>query len=105
MNGNPGLVPLDDRAPAYLSDAGNDYGFASVQGKPISEPILVRLGTRCTSCHGASGVMTFARHADETPLPPVAVLKPADNDHARYVAERKVEHQHFKALLRRWKTD
>jgi hypothetical protein len=95
-----GFVETDDKAAVYLPHAGNDYSFASKQLN--SEPIRVRLGTRCTACHGDAGVMTLNRH-EPTPVPPVALLKSSDNEHARYVIGRKVERKDFKALQERWK--
>ena len=100
-----GFVALDEQVPAYLPDAGNDYSFASMQYSPISEPILVRLKNRCIACHGTTGlhdVMSFRVHAFD-PVPPVALLKPSDNDHARYVIERKMQRPDFKALQEGWK--
>jgi hypothetical protein len=97
-----GFVASGDQAPIYLSDGG-EYSFASVQDKPVSEPILVRLATRCTSCHGKSFVRTLDPHLFlDKPMPPVTVLKPSKNDHTRYVAERKTEREDFKELIRRW---
>jgi hypothetical protein len=96
-----GLIALDDNSPAYLPDAGNDYSFASPQLD--KEPILVPLRTRCVSCHAqnASIVFTFNMHA-RSPVPPVMLLNPLDNDHNRYVAARKRESADFKALQKLW---
>jgi hypothetical protein len=95
-----GFVETDDRAAVYLPSAGNDYSFASNQLD--SEPIRVRLETRCAACHGEAGVMTFNRH-EPTPIPPVTLLGPSENEHARYVIGRKAERKDFKALQERWK--
>jgi hypothetical protein len=42
---------------------------------------------------------------EDDPLPPVSLLKPSDNGHARYVIEKKLDRKDFKALKRRWKAD
>jgi hypothetical protein len=98
------FVVADDQAPIYLPNAGNDYSFASHQhlSPRIAEPILVRLRTRCTACHENTGVRTFNLHGS-APLPPVTLLKPSDNEHARYVVGRKVDRKDFEALQERWK--
>ena len=96
-----GFLAVDGKAPAYLPSAGNGYAFAS---QNPTEPILVRLGTRCMACHGRDGqvVLTFSRHDR---LPPVALLKTSDNEHARYVIEQKLSREDFKSLQKRWKKE
>jgi hypothetical protein len=49
-----GLVRLDEKAPVYLLEAANDYGFASLHRSRhgIGLPILVTLRSRCIACHG-----------------------------------------------------
>jgi RNA polymerase sigma factor (sigma-70 family) len=101
-----GFVEADDKVAVYLPNAGNDYSFASHPHRGDAEPIMVRLGTRCTACHGSAEVFTFNRDVepDESgALPPVTLLKPSDNEHARYVIGRKAERKEFTALQERWK--
>jgi hypothetical protein len=99
-----GLESIDPMAPIYLASGGNDLDFASDYHLVVDEPILVRLQTRCTACHGLNteAVFTFdiprARPPRSAPPAPVALLKAPDNEHARYVIRRKVERPDFKAL-------
>src|SRR5262245_46788235 len=102
-----GLVALDEKAGSYLSSAGNDYSFASTQPVDIAgfaEPVYASLRTRCVPCHGpdTKSIVTFAFHTSPEPTPPVEQLKPAENKHGNYVANRKMERDDFKALLREW---
>jgi uncharacterized protein (TIGR03067 family) len=98
-----GFVEADDKVAVYLPSAGNNYRFAS-RPHGHDEPIMVRLGTRCAACHGRAVVFTFDMEPDESgALPPVTLLRPSDNEHARYVIGRKVEHKDFNALQERWK--
>lgn len=99
-----GLETIDRRAPIYLATAGNDLDFASDSNTGVEEPILVRLETRCTSCHGRNteSVFTFAFREMDDP-PPVTILKPSENAHARFVAGRKAERKDFRALREFWK--
>ncbi len=97
-----GLVGLDEKAPVYLPEAGNDYGFASLERNRRGEglPILVTLRARCIACHGQdiTGMFSFSTNS-QPPFPPVAQLNPLNNDHAFYVAKRKMERDDFKALI------
>jgi hypothetical protein len=102
-----GLVALDDKAGSYLPSSGNDYSFASTQDAVIAgitEPVYAALRTRCVSCHGpdTNTIITFAFHTGPEPPPPVEQLNPAENKHGNYVANRKMERDDFKALLREW---
>src|SRR5262249_1720913 len=100
-----GFEAIDRTAPIYLAGAGNDLDFASDDSHSgVREPVLVRLETRCTSCHGKNteAVFTFAGRESATP-PSVTLLKSLDNEHARFVVGRKVERQDFKALQEQWK--
>jgi hypothetical protein len=36
----------------YLASDGNDLDFASDSNTEVEQPVLVRLRTRCTACHG-----------------------------------------------------
>jgi hypothetical protein len=94
-----GLIKFEPQTPAYLTAAGNDYTFAM----PIDDagtPVLVPLRTRCTQCHGEAltTIMTYAIH-DFVPLPTVKLLKSSDQEHVRYVAQRKTEREDFKSLV------
>lgn len=96
-----GLVSLDDKAPVYLPEAGDDYGFASLQRNHGGDtsPIVATLRARCISCHGqdVAAVFTFNTVLPQ-PFPPVAQLDPLSNDHAFFVAHRKMEREDFRAL-------
>ena len=101
-----GLVALDEKSGSYLSSAGNDYSFASTQHADIAgftEPVYAALRTRCVPCHGPDlkSIVTFRFHTPGPP-PPVEQLKPVENKHGNYVANRKMERDDFKALLREW---
>ena len=99
--GRPG--PVESSAPAYLPVAGNDYFFASAQGKlPAREAVLVPMRKRCESCHaeGVQIVFTFSVHAPA--LLPVRRLDSVDDEHARFVSQRKMQRPDFKELMRRW---
>ena len=94
-----GLVEYSPASPAYLSSAGNDYGFAT----PIDEaaaPIVVPLRTRCAQCHNASltTIMTYAIHGIP-PVPTTRILKPLDQERASYTARVKEERDDFKWLM------
>ncbi len=99
-----GLHRVEERDPAYLPRAGNDYFFASaLLGKPKpDEAILTPLRRRCQSCHGEDigTIFTFSFH-DPKP-PPVRELKVADNEHAHFVARSKMQRADFEELKRRW---
>ena len=96
-----GLVGSDDRAPIYLPEAGNDYGYASIQRNQRGDglPILATLRSRCIACHGqdVAAVFTFSSNLPQ-PFPPVAQLNPLSSDHAFFVAHRKMEREDFRAL-------
>lgn len=96
-----GFAAFNDKAPAYLPAACNDYSFAG--RSQVGQPVLVSLRTRCVHCHGeqVATVITFGT-VQVPPPPPVARLRPSDNDCARYVAQVKMECAEFKALLRQW---
>ncbi|HEX6732700.1 MAG TPA: hypothetical protein VF074_21960 [Pyrinomonadaceae bacterium] len=94
-----GLVKYDQMAPAYLSEAGNDYTFAgSIQ--EADAPIVVPLRTRCTQCHGKSLVtlMTYSIH-DFPPVPAARVLDRAKQERGLYVARIKESRADFKSLF------
>jgi hypothetical protein len=99
-----GMVEEAESEPAYLS-GGNDYTFASPQssnGEP-STPLVVRLRTRCASCHGdkdLTNVMTFAMilSPKEGLGPPVRQLNPAAREAADFVISQKTKGEAWKTL-------
>ena len=98
-----GLRPIEEEAPAYLPSAGNDYFFASAQiGLPAREAVLAPLRRRCESCHaeGVRTIFTFSVHAPARL--PIRELNSTDNEHARFVCQRKMQRTEFKELRRRW---
>lgn len=104
LRGEPasgGLVGANDRTPAYLPAAGNDYEFASTQVtlRRDTTPILATLRSRCVACHAqdVSVVFTFTT-TFRPPFPPVAELDPSHNDHAFFVVHRKTGREDFRAL-------
>jgi hypothetical protein len=98
-----GLLPIEEDAPAYLPSAGNDYFFASAQiGLPAREAVLAPLRKRCESCHaeGVRTIFTFSVHAPARL--PIRELNSTDNEHGRFVCQRKMQRTDFKELRRRW---
>jgi hypothetical protein len=104
LNGQAGgLRAVDERAPAYLPAAGNDYFFASAQVRlPAREAILATTRMRCQSCHGEDLriIFTFGVHAPAGSL--VHELNTRDSEHGRFVSQRKMQRTDFKELIRRW---
>jgi RNA polymerase sigma factor (sigma-70 family) len=100
-----GFEESSELTPNYLPGPGNFLTFAvSDHASPVpDDPILVKLGTRCAGCHGATGTQSLPRYDPDGKLPPVRVLKTADNEHAGDVIGKKTERKDFKALLERWK--
>ncbi len=94
-----GFVEFSPTSPAYLSMAGNDYDFAT-RLEEADAPVVVPLRTRCAECHGDSLAfqMTFSVH-DFLPVPAVRILKPVDQEHAFYVAQKKEALEDFKSLF------
>lgn len=102
-----GLVSLDEKAPVYLPEAGNDYGFASLQRNQheVGLPVLVMLRTRCIACHGQDIMAMFTFNTNLQPaFPPVDQLNPLAHEHALYVAQRKMESVELKALSEQERT-
>jgi len=98
-----GLRLVEEGAPAYLPDAGNDYFFASAQSRlPAREAVLAPLRKRCESCHseGVQIVFTFRGHA-RAKLP-VRKFNSIDNERASLVSQRKMQRMDYKELRRRW---
>jgi hypothetical protein len=97
-----GLVASNEFASAYLPDAGNDFSFASLvhtRSEGATASIASSLRRRCVACHSRDvrTLFTFTIHGVD-PVPPARAVDVPDNEHARYVAERKAERQDFKAL-------
>jgi hypothetical protein len=95
-----GLKSMAD-LPAYLPDAGNDYGFASRIGMVV--PVAVSLGSRCIACHGPGGIRIFTfDQRPSAPVPPVKILKSLENEHGWWLAGQKMKAKSFKALAEHW---
>lgn len=94
-----GFVEFAPDGPAFLSAAGNDLEFASTIDEAGSA-IIAPLRTRCTQCHNPelTTLMTFSIHYFP-PVPTTRVLKPSEQEHALYVAQRKEERDDFKSLF------
>jgi len=97
-----GLIPLTADQPAYLPSSGNDYTFApsALRRKTAGLPILANLRRRCESCHSADAtlIFTFLVNPGPSTPPPVRRLRPADDQHASYVAKEKMKKSNFKSL-------
>jgi hypothetical protein len=95
-----GFVRFDDRAEAYLTVAGNDYGFASPALPLNSEPTITTLRVRCNACHGGDGFhfMSFSIVGEEQLPPPRALPQPND-ERVRVVAAKKEARDDFKRLV------
>ena len=94
-----GFVRFDDRAEAYITVAGNDYGFASPAEPLNSEPTITTLRFRCSACHGNDGthIVSFSVHDSE--LRPPRVLAQPNDERARDVAAAKEARDDFKRLI------
>ncbi len=98
-----GLRPVEEDAPAYLADAGNDYFFASAQSSlPAREAVLAPLRKRCESCHSEGVKIVFSFSSHDPDRFSVRKLNSKDNERARFVSERKMQRMDFKELRRRW---
>lgn len=93
-----GFVEINQTEPAYLTEAGNDYSFASSIDN-ADAPIVVPLRTRCSQCHGESltALMTYSIHYFP-PVPTVKVLDRAKQERGLYVARIKESRNDFKSL-------
>jgi hypothetical protein len=98
-----GFVHFDAKAPAYLSLAGNDYGFATPMRDQRGEtrPLLGTLAGRCSMCHGrdGAGFMTFNLVAPPSGLPPVVRLPQPNDRRGIAVAQMKEQRPEFARLL------
>jgi hypothetical protein len=101
-----GLVAEDEGTPVYLSNGGS-YGFAEGQLMPghrpeITEPVQIKLRTRCAACHGEDlqqvNTFSIARPPNAT-LPTVRRLDPSATDAADFDISAKRKLQEFKNLL------
>jgi hypothetical protein len=100
-----GMVEEAESESAYLPSAGNDYTFASPQSNNGGQltPLVVRLRTRCASCHGdkdLTHVMTFAMilSPNERLGPAVRRLNPAAHQAADFVVSQKTKGEAWKTL-------
>lgn len=87
--------------PAYLPASGNDFTFASrmINEREPKPPILATLRRRCESCHFESSVFTFQMiQIPGRPSPPLRALHPASDEHALFVADKKMVSEGFKSL-------
>lgn len=87
-------------ATAYLAAAGNDYSFASPNVVSRGAPLIVKLRTRCTMCHGEdlTGLMTFAMKLPNKNGPPVRQLNTAKHEAAEFVVSKKMGREDWKSL-------
>jgi len=94
-----GFVEYSPTSPAFLTSAGNDFGFASWIDE-ANAAVIVPLRVRCTQCHNRplTTIMTYSIHYIP-PVPTTRVLDRLDQEHARYVAGRKEERADFKSLI------
>lgn len=98
-----GLAVENEDSLAYLASGGG-YAFASPQsgGMPDERgsPVVVRLRTRCATCHGdnLNQVMTFGMVRMPGPLQRVRRLNPAAHEEADYDVSRKTMQPNWKAL-------
>lgn len=106
-----GLVADSENDPDYAPTAGNDYAFASIfdtKSGPAA-PAVVKLRTRCVSCHGSpdlTNVMTFDMIVPprEGKGPPVRELNPAKHDSADFVISQKIKTKEWIALRQAWES-
>jgi len=99
-----GLLLEEESTPAYLSNGGN-YGFAEGQLTPgasaMSEPVQVKLRTRCAVCHGENlaQIMTFSiARPPKAQAPPIRQLNPAAAEVADIDMANKRKSHAFQAL-------
>jgi hypothetical protein len=99
-----GLVPEEDRMPAYDQGYGFGEGQFVNQGANASivvePPIQVTLRTRCSKCHGdtLTQITTFAIARPPHNVPPVRQLNPAAAETANFVIAQKMRRRDFEAL-------
>lgn len=96
-----GFVHRTADEPAYLPASGNDFTFASsmITEREPTPPILGTLRHRCDSCHFETCVFTFQTiQIPGLPSHPLRILHPADDEHAMYVAQKKMLSEAFNSL-------
>ncbi len=94
-----GFVEYSPTSPAFLTASGNDFGFASWIDE-ANAAVMVPLRVRCTQCHNRSltTIMTYSIHY-LPPVPTTRVLKPLDQERARYVARQKEQRDDFRSFV------
>ncbi|HEX2751108.1 MAG TPA: hypothetical protein VHM91_24075, partial [Verrucomicrobiales bacterium] len=86
--------------PGYLSDAGNDYSFASPVG---GSPLAVPHAAKCISCHGPAPGRFFTFAGAGSPnAPAIRLLRTTENEHAQAVAKEKAKQESFRKLREDW---
>lgn len=96
-----GFIHRTADEPAYLPASGNDFTFAStmITERERTPPILGTLRHRCDSCHREATVFSFQMiQIPGRSSPPLRKLHPADDEHAVFVAEKKMATEGFKSL-------
>jgi len=96
-----GLIRHAADSPAYLPSSGNDFTFASptIGRKETGPAILGNLGRRCQSCHDETTVNTFQMmQIPGRSSPPLRQLRSNQDEHAAYVADKKMKEMRFKAM-------
>jgi hypothetical protein len=108
-----GLAVQDEYSPAYLS-AGGSYGFAEPAFRPkgaaegTETPVIVKLRTRCSVCHGPdlTSLMSFEiAEPPGQPGPAVKVLDQTAHQAAEYDVAQKSRRAEWKALRRYFEPD
>jgi hypothetical protein len=101
-----GLAVEEENTPAYLSNGGS-YGFAEglfMSSQPMSEPIEVKLRTRCAVCHGENLAQIRTFSVAQPPNPPeIRQLNPASNVVANIDISIKRKEKELQALLEYFK--
>ncbi|MGO9272526.1 MAG: hypothetical protein ACLQOO_20225 [Terriglobia bacterium] len=106
--GSAGLVPEQESDPTYLPGVGSMFGLAEGQaeGPPglerlsvVGPPVVVKLRTRCTTCHGTNLTQVNTFSIVLPPRPPlVRQLNPAASEAADFDVSQKKKRQDFMAL-------
>jgi len=102
-----GFIEFDENSSTFASVVGNDYGFATpfpLGAIPANPPLVVKLRSRCASCHGTNQTFLMSLAAHEffvgrmNPVPHVRTLNVEQDEHASYVIARKMSRADFKSL-------
>jgi hypothetical protein len=93
-----GFVEINQTEPAYLTQAGNDYGFAT-SIDDADAPIVVPMRTRCSQCHNQllTTLLTYSIHYFP-PVPAVKILDRLKQERGLYVARIKESRDDFISL-------